>query len=234
MAIDGDEFTYTTINNAPAIGICGSGIVDLLAEMLLSGYMDKQGKLIPEASPRIVEKNGERAIIYAYGTESASGEDLYFSESDILAFRDTKAAANTMVACLLEATEVSPDDIEVIYTVGGFGEHINFGISHYHWNVSRRSQRKIPKYRQRFPERCLRPIDGQSQITTSAPYLRKYLLFGIRPIPRLYLQNERRRVLSPYRSRSLPQCHQKNGSAEKSAEQRLSIITTTKIAECQG
>ena len=125
VAIDGDEFTYTTINNAPAIGICGSGIVDLLAEMLLSGYMDKQGKLIPEASPRIVEKNGERAIIYAYGTESASGEDLYFSESDILAFRDTKAAANTMVACLLEATEVSPDDIEVIYTVGGFGEHIN-------------------------------------------------------------------------------------------------------------
>ncbi len=125
VAIDGDSFSYKTIDDAPAIGICGSGIVDLLAEMLLSGYMDKQGKLVPQASSRIVDIDGERAIIYAYGAESASGEDLYFTESDILAFRDTKAAANTMVACLLEATEVTPDAIDVIYTVGGFGEHIN-------------------------------------------------------------------------------------------------------------
>ncbi|MEE0777326.1 MAG: ASKHA domain-containing protein, partial [Bacillota bacterium] len=125
VAIDGDCFTYSTIEDKPAIGICGSGIVDLLAEMLLNGYMDKQGKLIPEASPRIVEKDGAPAIIYAYAEETAAGEDLYFTEGDILAFRDTKAAANTMVACLLEATEVRPDDIDVIYTVGGFGEHIN-------------------------------------------------------------------------------------------------------------
>lgn len=125
LHIIGDDMVIETIGNRPALGICGSGIVDLLAEMLLSGWMDKQGKLVMGASPRIVELYGEKAVIYAYGNNSATGEDLYFTESDILAFRDTKAAANTMVACLLEASEIDPKDIDEIYMVGGFGEHID-------------------------------------------------------------------------------------------------------------
>ncbi len=125
LKIENDELYASTIGDEPAIGICGSGIVDLLAEMLLSGWMDKQGKLLKEASPRIVERDGVLAVIYAYGDQSASGEDLYFTEDDILSFRETKAAANTMVACLLEASEIDPSAIEVIYMVGGFGEHID-------------------------------------------------------------------------------------------------------------
>lgn len=125
LHIHGDDLVIETIGHKPALGICGSGIVDLLAEMLLNGWMDKQGKLVLGASPRIIPLNGEKAVIYAYGKHSATGEDLYFTESDILAFRDTKAAANTMVACLLEAAEIDPKDIDVIYMVGGFGEHID-------------------------------------------------------------------------------------------------------------
>lgn len=125
LKIEDDELWISTIDDKPAEGICGSGIVDLLAEMLLSGWMDKQGKLLKGASPRIVERDGVLAVIYAYGKESASGEDLYFTEHDIVAFRDTKAAANTMVACLLEAAEIDPSVIDIIYMVGGFGEHID-------------------------------------------------------------------------------------------------------------
>ena len=125
LKIEKDDLVISTIDDEPALGICGSGIVDLLAEMLLSGWMDKQGKLIREASPRIVERDGVLAVIYAYGNESASGEDLYFTENDIVSFRETKAAANTMVACLLEASEIDPSAIDIIYMVGGFGEHID-------------------------------------------------------------------------------------------------------------
>ncbi|MBQ4092503.1 MAG: ATP-binding protein, partial [Firmicutes bacterium] len=125
LVIEDDEMKISTIDGAPALGICGSGIVDLLAEMLLSGWMDKQGKLVDGASPRIVKRDGVRAVIYAYGNESASGEELYFTEKDILSFRETKAAANTMVACLLEASEIDPAAIDIIYMVGGFGEHID-------------------------------------------------------------------------------------------------------------
>lgn len=125
LKIEDGELLIRTIGDKPALGICGSGIVDLLAEMLLSGWMDKQGKLIEGASPRIVTRDGVKAVIYAYGKEAAHGEDLYFTENDILSFRETKAAANTMVACLLEASEIDPADIDVIYMVGGFGEHID-------------------------------------------------------------------------------------------------------------
>lgn len=125
LKIEDGELLIRTIGDKPALGICGSGIVDLLAEMLLSGWMDKQGKLIEGASPRIVTRDGVKAVIYAYGREAAHGEDLYFTENDILSFRETKAAANTMVACLLEASEIDPADIDVIYMVGGFGEHID-------------------------------------------------------------------------------------------------------------
>ncbi|MGM9567728.1 MAG: ASKHA domain-containing protein [Clostridia bacterium] len=125
LKIEKNDLVISTIGDEPALGICGSGIVDLLAEMLLSGWMDKQGKLIREASPRIVERDGVLAVIYAYGNESASGEDLYFTENDIVSFRETKAAANTMVACLLEASEIDPSAIDIIYMVGGFGEHID-------------------------------------------------------------------------------------------------------------
>ena len=125
LKIEKDDLVISTIDDEPALGICGSGIVDLLAEMLLSGWIDKQGKLIREASPRIVERDGVLAVIYAYGNESASGEDLYFTENDIVSFRETKAAANTMVACLLEASEIDPSAIDIIYMVGGFGEHID-------------------------------------------------------------------------------------------------------------
>lgn len=125
IRIEGDRMTAETIGNKPAIGICGSGIVDLLAEMLLSGWMDKQGKLIPGASERIIETDGQRAVVYAPAEMSESGEDLYFTEADILAFRDTKAAANTMVSCLLDAAEITPADVDIIYMVGGFGEHID-------------------------------------------------------------------------------------------------------------
>lgn len=125
LKIEDGELLIRTIGDKPALGICGSGIVDLLAEMLLSGWMDKQGKLIEGVSPRIVTRDGVKAVIYAYGREAAHGEDLYFTENDILSFRETKAAANTMVACLLEASEIDPADIDVIYMVGGFGEHID-------------------------------------------------------------------------------------------------------------
>lgn len=124
LKIKGKEMEISTIDDAPAIGICGSGIVDLLAEMLVNGWMDKQGKLIPGESDRIVSVDGTNAVIYAPASVSANGEDLFFTEEDIHAFRDTKAAANTMVACLLEAAEIQADEVDVIYMVGGFGEHI--------------------------------------------------------------------------------------------------------------
>ncbi len=115
----------TTIGGVPAKGICGSGIVDLLAQLLLNGWMDMQGTLIPGASDRIKEIDGEAAVVYARGKEAADGIDRYFSQRDIFSFMDTKAAAGTMVACLLKETGISVGEVSRIYTAGSFGKYLN-------------------------------------------------------------------------------------------------------------
>ena len=54
VAISGEELTYTTIGGQPPVGICGSGIIDLLAQMRRNGWINMAGELEPGASDRIV------------------------------------------------------------------------------------------------------------------------------------------------------------------------------------
>ena len=125
VKISGKELTYTTIANAKPVGICGSGIIDLLAQMRLNGWIDMAGNLEPAASPRIVFLPEEReyAAVYATAEEAATGTPLYFSQTDIHQYLDTKAAAYTMVDCLLETAGISAEDLSHVYLSGAFPAH---------------------------------------------------------------------------------------------------------------
>lgn len=115
----------TTIENAPPKGICGSGIVDLLSEMLLNGWIDFSGKFNPDATDRIVTTDDGYALRYADADVTADGAPLLFNQTDITQYLDTKAAANTMVAYLLEAAGIGPEDIDQVFIAGAFCAHIN-------------------------------------------------------------------------------------------------------------
>lgn len=127
VKIRGDALSYTTIENQKPVGICGSGIIDLLAQMRLNGWINIAGELEPESSPRIqyVEGEGQYAAVYASAEESASGEPLYFTQTDIMQYLDTKAAAYTMVECLLESAGISAKDLSRCYLSGAFTAHSN-------------------------------------------------------------------------------------------------------------
>lgn len=125
VKIINNDMIITTIQNVKPIGICGSGIVDLLSEMLLEGWIDFSGKFVPDRSARIVLRQGEYVIIYAWENQSGSGEELLFSQTDILGFMDAKAAANTMVAFLLEEIGIGPQEIKRVYMAGAFTTYIN-------------------------------------------------------------------------------------------------------------
>ena len=118
---------YETIGGLPPKGICGSGILDLIAEGFLSGWIDSAGNLQKGASACIRdvwEDESQRnvpAIIYAY----SGNVPLYFTQDDIGEFLTCKAAAHTMVATLLESANVRPDEIGTFYLAGGFGTHYN-------------------------------------------------------------------------------------------------------------
>lgn len=125
VKIDGASISCTTIGNKKPVGICGSGIIDLIAQMRLNGWIDISGTLNPQASDRIVymPEFEEYVAVYALPEESGSREMLYFSQTDIQQYLDTKAAAHTMVDCLLENAGFTAQDLTAFYTSGAFGTY---------------------------------------------------------------------------------------------------------------
>ena len=121
---DGD-LSFTTIGGQKPLGICGSGIIDLLAQMRRSGWIDISGALEPTASGRIryIPEEAEYAVVYASEEESADGGPLYFSQTDIHQYLDTKAAAYTMVDCLLDSAGLDASDLSRVYLSGAFAAH---------------------------------------------------------------------------------------------------------------
>ena len=125
VRIQGRELTFTTIGNKPPVGICGSGIIDLLAQMRLQGWMNIAGDLEPAASDRIIWLAEEKqyAAVYATAEETADGQPRFFTQTDIKQYVDTKAAAYTMIECLLESAGVQEGDLGHVYLSGAFSAH---------------------------------------------------------------------------------------------------------------
>lgn len=125
VTIQEGRLSYTTIGGKTPLGICGSGIIDLIAQMRLHGWINIAGKLNPEASKQICyhREEGDYVVVYAPARESGRQDDLYFSQSDIMQYLDTKAAAHTMVDCLLESAGLTEKDITAYYTAGAFGTY---------------------------------------------------------------------------------------------------------------
>lgn len=125
VKINGNKLSFTTIGDRKPVGICGSGIIDLLAQMRLNGWINMAGELNPKASSQIrhLEGEGQYVAVYALEDESESGQPLYFSQTDINQYLDTKAAAYTMVECLLESAGIAVGDLEKIHLSGAFAAH---------------------------------------------------------------------------------------------------------------
>lgn len=98
-------------------GICGSGIIDLIAELFLEGWIDIRGKLSPEKSPLIQERDNQLCVEYAPG--------LYFYQKDIDEFIRTKSAAHTMVEIMLRESGLDLKQADRFYVAGAFGKHVS-------------------------------------------------------------------------------------------------------------
>ena len=120
VKIENGNVTFSTIANEKPVGICGSGIIDLLAQLRLNGWINIAGHLEPTASPFIQKIDGEYVVVYATAEESALGTPLYFSQTDIDQYLDTKAAAYTMIDCIFEIAGASADDVQTLYLSGAF------------------------------------------------------------------------------------------------------------------
>lgn len=109
-------FDLTVIGGGTPKGLCGSGIVDMIAQLFLNGKLDFLGKFVPE-SGGLAQKDGEWGIAYAPG--------LVFWQSDVDAFLRTKAAANTMVEYMLESVGLPLSEVDRFYVAGAFGTYLD-------------------------------------------------------------------------------------------------------------
>lgn len=118
--------SYQTIGNTQPKGICGSGMISLLAELFLTGWIDAAGKLNRDkASPavQIDGRNGKYIIVPAEKTES--GKAIMISEMDIENIVRAKAAIYSACALMLDQLGMDFPDLDNIYIAGGFGRFLN-------------------------------------------------------------------------------------------------------------
>ncbi|MEM2920984.1 MAG: ASKHA domain-containing protein [Candidatus Bathyarchaeia archaeon] len=113
---------YRTIGEKAPRGICGSGVVDSIAWMLISGVLDRRGRMANPDLPRIIIVNGERAFVLADGEV---GRKIYITQSDVRRFQLAKAAIFSACLLLLKIAGLKAHELSRIYIAGAFGNYID-------------------------------------------------------------------------------------------------------------
>ncbi len=119
------EFDLHTIEELPPKGICGSGMIDMMAQLFLSGMVDIRGKFVPsKCGDRLKESDGIRRIALVPAEESATGKELSISQVDIDSLIRSKAAMYTILETIARYVGVTFDDFSRFYIAGTFGSFI--------------------------------------------------------------------------------------------------------------
>ena len=120
------EARFHVIGDVPARGICGSAMIDLLAEMFLSGVIDRGGHMNWKlGTPRIRQGDHGGEYVVAWAGETADGQDIVITEVDINNLLRTKAAIYAGFSVLVSSMGLGFTDIEQVLIGGGFGRYIN-------------------------------------------------------------------------------------------------------------
>lgn len=118
--------SYKTIGKEAPCGICGSGVIDLISAMFLTGILDPTGKLVTEhMANRAMRINDEWAYVLAFPSETSHGQPVYISQSDIKNFMRSKAAMYTILEVITGSVGLDFEDIDHIFVAGAFGNYIN-------------------------------------------------------------------------------------------------------------
>lgn len=110
MNADG-SMTSEVIGNVPPEGICGSGLVDILSELLRTGQINSLGRF----------EEGEKEIVL----NSNSDRKIYFTESDINELAQAKGANVAGLHVVFDQYGIRFEDLDVFYLAGGFGRNLN-------------------------------------------------------------------------------------------------------------
>lgn len=114
---------YQTVGGAAPAGLCGSGVLDAVAELLLHGVLAASGAF--QEAPGVVRGTRGKAFMVAPAAESAHGEDVLLTAEDVAQVQLAKAAIRAGTQILLHEARIAPGDIDEIVLAGTFGTYLN-------------------------------------------------------------------------------------------------------------
>ena len=119
------EPAMTVVGDVPPAGICGSGIIDIIAELFRCGIIDGKGKIVREG-PRILrDEHGMGSYVLAWQKDTGGVKDVVLNEVDIDNFIRAKGAIFSATETMLSSLGFDASVIERVYVAGGIGSGIN-------------------------------------------------------------------------------------------------------------
>lgn len=120
------DIHFNTIGGGSPTGICGSGLIDLVAHLYLSGMIDLRGQFNKDAcAGRIIDIDGIENLVVVSGSDTESEKDLYLSQIDINALIRSKAAMYTILNTITGMANINIHEIDQFYIAGTFGAYID-------------------------------------------------------------------------------------------------------------
>jgi uncharacterized 2Fe-2S/4Fe-4S cluster protein (DUF4445 family) len=134
VQITEDAVVLQTIEDAPPVGLCGSGLVDVVAQLYKRGLMDATGRMrsagdlgdsVPVSlASRLVTVDGVRAFVLATGKETG-GRPVMFSQKDVRQLQFAKGSIASGIKVLMKVMGVRPEDLHEVLLAGAFGSYIH-------------------------------------------------------------------------------------------------------------
>jgi uncharacterized 2Fe-2S/4Fe-4S cluster protein (DUF4445 family) len=114
---------FATVGGGPPAGICGSGLLDTLAELFVNGIIDRTGRFKIGKDKRLIE--GDEGWQFQLVAPQAGQREIVITQADIDNLIRSKAGVFATIRTLMNSTQIKPDEIDGVYLAGGFGNFLN-------------------------------------------------------------------------------------------------------------
>ncbi len=136
VTITGDGIELQVIGDVPPIGLCGSGLLDAVAQLRLCGLMLPSGRfvtaddakelVVPDLARRIItDEEGRRAFVLAWAEEAGGGRSIVLTQRDVRELQFAKGSIAGGIDVVMQELGVVAEDLVEIFLAGSFGSYIN-------------------------------------------------------------------------------------------------------------
>ncbi len=125
VSIRGERVIYSTVGGAKPRGICGSGLIDLIAELMAERIIDQSGKFVMMDHPHVRVVDDVAEFVVASEAEAEGGKAVVLTEDDIGNLIKSKGAILAAMRILIENLGLGFDDLDNLFVAGGFGAHLD-------------------------------------------------------------------------------------------------------------